>query len=322
MIRLFILFFFLIVTLVSCNKVQKADSIKISSLPVVKYIGEPIDTVLASSPVVIKYTINNKIEGITLEVSNSLSSTLVLPKKNKAGILEYFIDEMYTQKAGVLSCNLVHKGQILDTKQITILPQKKTINLETYLGPSYISTLPNDYAMLVSIPFDKYDNPNMKPLQVQTLNNTILKEQDPIAVDIVNYDIIPSKKKSGKLFIKVKNEDISSKRLELAIRPSFAQNFMIEYRQNNNIADGKELTSVTTSQIKDVYGNVIANGSLVRFRIQDANTSYFGYAKTINGVAVYKMVHPKKPKSISIQAFIEGFAKSNYIELNYVAHVF
>ena len=83
------------------------------------------------------------------------------------------------------------------------------------------------------------------------------------------------------------------------------------------MADGKELTTLSTTIIKDRYGNTIENGTLVSFILKNNNSAINAYGKTINGIAKTQILHPKKPEKYMAIAFIAGFANSNELIIEY-----
>ena len=93
-----------------------------------------------------------------------------------------------------------------------------------------------------------------------------------------------------------------------------AQDFSITTSTNHGYADGNEIITIKTSQIKDSQGNTITDGTLVTFSIQDDLCTYWQVqATTVNGFAFAKALHPQIPTSWRINASIIGIAQSEEI---------
>lgn len=307
-VTLFVCIFFVL----SCYK--KHTKVKVVK-PKVQLIAAN-NIITAGEALEIKYSTLTSLKGFKLFIKNSLNTSIVLPKFVNDQMV-FNIPETFIKKAGRLDYTLTFKKEKLDEGVINIKPLPKTKTIETYLGPNYITTLENEYAMLVSIPLDKYDNINRNKLKVKKTirgNSTVFNHKN---LEYVNYDRIFSMQKKGKIYLITIDKDTISKKKEIAVRASYATDFQIAYNRNNQLADGKEITEIKTSVITDKYGNIIENGSLVTFVINEEKNTYYGYATTINGIATFKKVHPSLPKKISIQAFVDGFSKSNKIKLGY-----
>ena len=100
-----------------------------------------------------------------------------------------------------------------------------------------------------------------------------------------------AKPKQGKIFIQSKRHNVNSKEFEATILASNPVDFEIDFDRNNSYADGKELTTLTTSVIKDKFGNIIENGTLVSFVLKGSNIDTKGtwenYKWDSNNTIVY-----------------------------------
>lgn len=93
--------------------------------------------------------------------------------------------------------------------------------------------------------------------------------------------------------------------------------FKLDLNRIHSYADGKGLSTLTTAVIKDQFGNIIKNGTLVSFLLKSGYNTLKIYEKTINGIAQIKCLHPNKAQNFEVLASINGLAKSNTINITY-----
>ncbi|ANW96904.1 hypothetical protein AXE80_11685 [Wenyingzhuangia fucanilytica] len=272
---------------------------------------------IAGSP--INLVFNKTTDSIpNLYCSSSYGNILISPtiKNNE---LQYLIPDFISQKSGYVYWQLTQEFHHLKGS-FYIHPTNKINNIETYLGPPSIEAGEVDYAMLVTIPLDNYNNPVAKntPVIINTkhLSNT---QQKTIPFDgMIAYQKIYSNKTAGRSFISTNCLNQTSKEYTLEIVPASPTNFNIDSKRVHDFGDGNQVTQFYTSKIKDRYNNIVADGTSVTFRIENDKKMYLQtFGTTINGIATAKMVHPDHSDTWNIQAFVDGFAVSNTISLTY-----
>jgi hypothetical protein len=81
-------------------------------------------------------------------------------------------------------------------------------------------------------------------------------------------------------------EKTTSKEVETGYIKYIATDFLIFYSRNHDYADGNQITSFTTSIVKDAYDNTVSDGTMVIFHITYQKTICFKtFGSTINGIA-------------------------------------
>ncbi|AUP81508.1 hypothetical protein C1H87_02455 [Flavivirga eckloniae] len=265
----------------------------------------------AGANIVLKFSSSNGATPL-LYCSNSHGAFLIEPIV-KNNTLHFEIPKNIANKTGLINWKL-----LADTEKLSgtffINPKQYPNTMETYLGPPTIEAGGTDYTMLVVIPTDVYDNPLKDSTQVNVKHQFLTSEyQDIIYTDqLVAHINLHSEAKTGRMLISSETLDKNSKEYVINVLPAIPTNFNITYEQNHNYADGNQITTFLTSEIRDKNGNMVSDGTLVTFFITNKNKNILKTsAPTINGLATAKMVHPDYGDTWMVKAYIEGMAESN-----------
>ncbi|CAH0334528.1 hypothetical protein FVB9288_00114 [Flavobacterium sp. CECT 9288] len=276
----------------------------------------------AGTPILLQFSSLKAVKNADLFLIHSYGKTIVKGKVNK-NKLRFSIPELYAKKTGTVSWYLIQDRKNIAAGQFEIVPNDVTPTLiENYLGPTTILTGQDHYTMMVAIPTDSYDNP-------KTDNTTVfIKDQflDDITVttkktaDFIAWKNIYSRTVSGKMLISTQCNTALSKEFETDITPSIATNFTIDYARNHQFADGNQITKLRTSVIKDQFGNLVGDGTLVTFQVTTKNNNFLKtFAATINGVAIAQLLHPDHKEIYTVKAYVTGMAESKPIQIAYQA---
>ncbi len=257
---------------------------------------------------------------VNLICHSAYGTTIVNPNYDLANV-SFTLPENISTKKGILDFKLVLKGTSLYNGSINIMAntKNKTV-LESYIGPPSISAGTHDYTMLVVVPTDSYDNPiaNHTPVSIKHQFLDDQKEASIKTTDLIAWKTIHSDTKSGRILVSSTLNDVSSKEFSIEVFPAQPTNFTIDYQREHIYADGNQITTFTTSVIKDTYGNTISDGTLVNFIIKNQNNSLLKtQGMSINGVATAFMLHPDHKATWEVTSQINGMATSNTIHINY-----
>ena len=231
--------------------------------------------------------------------------------------LSYKLPSFIYNKSGWVHWQLLNSNQ---TGDFYIHPQKKVQKIENYPGPPSLKAGSIEKSMLVAMPVDALDNPMPKNTKVITnqhfYNQT---EFDSIYTDgVVAYQWIPSQTKSGKIFLSNQCKRTIAKEMMIEVQPNSPVDFRIDASRVHTYADANQIVSFKTSVIKDVFGNIVANGTLVNFKIQNnLNQTFKTYGTTIEGIAQASIVHPESAQKWSVKGYIENYSQSPIIELDF-----
>lgn len=306
-------FLFILVALFFSCKKDKKNKAKSKNIDI-KWIQKPKHIFVGKT---LEFSIENNLDDLPIMIVTSTFGTTVIKATFQKDIIKFSFPKYISLRAGVLNYYIIHQKEKIDKGSVLLLPKKALAVLETYFGPQHIVASKDDFSMLVTIPTDIYDNPNKVSFSTIELFKDIEQNSMNNLSEIIHYKKIFSKQKKGKIFIQSKRNNVNSKEFEATILASNPVDFEIDFNRNSSYADGKELTTLTTSIIKDKFGNIIENGTLVSFVLKGSNKTLKVYGKTINGIATTQYLHPKKEHDFEVIAYINGFAKSNNINIVY-----
>ncbi|GAA4884845.1 hypothetical protein GCM10023311_04190 [Flaviramulus aquimarinus] len=251
-----------------------------------------------------------------LYLSYGYGSSIIKPT-TESDILKYQLPEFVSKKKGIITWTLLSELSNL-SGELKIHPKQEVTTMETYLGPPSIEAGGTDYSMLVVIPTDVYDNPLKDSTAVTTKHQFLQNETETTIYmkNSISYKNIFSETKKGRILVSSTSINRNSKEFTINVLPAIPTNFEISYQQNHDYADGNQITSFSTSIIKDQHNNIVSDGTFVEFFITNtSNTILKTSGTTIKGIASAKMIHPDHKDHWTIKAFIEGMAESNLIEL-------
>lgn len=255
-----------------------------------------------------------------LHCNSSYGSVIVYPDYEIAD--GYFtLPDPITSKKGIVDFQLISEGKPLYDGSISIVANTRgKTKIESYIGPPSISAGANDYTMLVVIPTDTLDNPiaDNTPVSIKHQFLEIIKEDVVKTNDFIAWKNIYSHKNSGRLLVSSSVQNLNSKEFSIEVFPAQPTNFEIDYIRKHAYADGNQLTTFSTSIIKDTYGNIISDGTLVNFVIKNTEGAILKtQGSTIKGIAYAKMLHPDHQETWKVTAYVSGMATSNTINIRY-----
>lgn len=310
-----ILLLLLTVVLLSCS--DKKEAAKTAwKQPQITWKKRPT-THMAGLPLTYTLESNSTTGGMALAISNDYGNALVIAKKQGKNY-RFEVPAIFANNCGFLNYALIQDGHTLYQGKTNIAANSTTHLLETYCGPPYLVASRDDFSMLVVIPQDFYDNPNKAPYMSAELYQNRPRERLITHEELLGHNNIYSRTIKGKVFVRAYIDTLQSKLLELSILSNNPTNFTISYTRQSVFSDAKELTTYTTSVIRDQFGNIVENGTLVSFYLSSSNgTHRKAFAKTSNGVAYTHVIHPSEPVTYSVKAYVENFAESNTVKLSY-----
>lgn len=277
-------------------------------------------TFIAGNSVKIEFISDSKSAKHQLFIVHSYGKTLIEGENNNRN-LSFILPKFYSQKTGAVSWFLFDEDKNVLEGTFEIIPNEKTqTQIENYLGPRSILAGGAEFTMMVCVPTDAFDNPvpenTTALIKHQFLENvvtTIEKTKDFIA-----WKNIFSSNSSGKILTSTESKNTTSKEIETEVYPNIATNFNINFKRNHNFADGNQITSLSTSVIKDQFNNIVSDGTLITFIITTKNNSILKtFGTTINGIAIGQILHPEQEDVYLAKGFVTGIAESNTISIDY-----
>ena len=279
------------------------------------------DTFVAGETISISFSNTNNGTPL-LFVQNSYSSTL-LKATTQNDSFNFTFPDWLAKKTGTVNWTLLLGKKKLLAGTIKIIPNGDEPPLiESYFGPRQILAGDNDYSMLVLVPTDNFDNPlpNNTLIKINQQYNGNIQSSEIKTDYLMAWQNIYSRHREGKVLVSAVCNTTSSKELVTEIYPANADDFEISAERVHNFADGNQLLELYTSRIEDAFGNIISDGTLVEFRVINAEGALLKtYGETINGVAVAKILHPEFSDDWKIKAYITGLAESNELQLSFTS---
>ncbi|MBT8276730.1 MAG: hypothetical protein KJO39_11340 [Bacteroidia bacterium] len=286
------------------------------------------DQFIAGDPISIDYRItladtigkNESTYTVHLLVISAYGSSLLQGQITETG-MNFVIPEEIARKSGDLDLRLIHNKRLLDSKTITITSKTNSgVIMENYLGPPSMTAGAKDFSMMVVMPTDEFDNllPDSTLVSMREQIDETIISTDLYVVNGYAWKNIYSTEKAEKVFVSAECLGVNSKEMETKIRPSYPVDFGIFAMRTHNYADGNQIVSLSTSLIKDVFGNIIADGTVVTFTIITSDGHKLSTSGAIlNGVAEAQILHPDHSVSWKIKGVISGIAESERITIEF-----
>ena len=277
----------------------------------------------AGDNITLRFKANQK-TGNALVVKNALGSSILEPVL-KEGIMEFQIPASYSQKAGLCQWEFVTFQEKPISGMLQIVPNtKKATQIESYLGPRSITAGNIDFSMFVIVPTDIYDNTLTNGTEV-TVKRQFKDDISQNEIEIKNlmaWTTIGATEKAGRMLVTASCNNTDSKELTTIVYPSNAIDFTITSKRDHQYADGNQIITFSSSVITDQFNNIISDGTLVSFIIQDKAGNLLSTSGiTLNGIAKAKLLHPVKEETWKVTAYVTGIAKSNTITIAFEAAV-
>ena len=266
------------------------------------------------------FTADQQSENIKLHVKNAFG-TLLLPYQKQNDQIVFILPTNFTRKAGLCFWKLIQENETLLKGNIDIIPMtEKGTNMETYFGPRSITAGDNDYSMLVIAPTDVYDNTVSNGTEV-TIKTQFLEKISDIKVatnNLMAWYNVRSPQKSGRILVTALCNGTTSNELTTIVFPANSTDFKINAIMDHNFADGNQIIKFKSDKIKDEFGNVVSDGTLVTFMIKNQKDAYlYTVGTTIDGVVEARTLHPSAASEWNIQAYITGASKSDAINVSF-----
>ncbi|MGB5274088.1 MAG: hypothetical protein WBN39_08535 [Flavobacteriaceae bacterium] len=284
------------------------------NLPTDYYAGDAIRLRFKSNP---------KIEARLL-LTNAFSTSVVEPKVLDS-VFEFEIPKNYREIAGICQWQLISQQRVSLSGQLQIYPNtRQKSEIESYLGPRSITAGNIDFSMYVTVPTDVHDNPltkGTKLLVKHQFENGLALDSVEIK-NLIAWSKISATERSGRILVSSSMAGATSQEFTAMVYPTKATDFTIAFSRNHPFADGNQTIVFKTSTLKDLYGNILSDGTLVNFRVRDAmGMLLLTTGISLNGIAEAKLLHPTHRENWKVTAYIAGAAKSNELAITFEAAV-
>ncbi|WP_417369037.1 hypothetical protein [Flavobacterium beibuense] len=278
-------------------------------------LSNPQQEYVAGSAIALSFTGTEGFNKAVMMVKSSYGSTVLQAKGN-----EFLLPDFMAAKTGQVHWYLFFDDELKLQGNFTIVPNAVTTGIETYLGPRTVNAGNENYTMMVTIPHDAFDNPVADSTAI-TLKHQFresINEEALYTENFIAFERITAPQKTGKMLLSSNCGTVATREFEADVYAALPVNFTINFTRNHEYADGNQLTTVYTSELKDKYGNTVNDGTSVTFMITTGGGNLLKtYGNTINGIAQSKIPSPEREDSYTIKAYITGIAESNEITVSY-----
>lgn len=259
-------------------------------------------------------------EGCFLKINSGWGTQVIGLQK------DIILPKSLTINAGLYHLSLWCGFKNLESKTLEITSLESEGEIDSYIGSK---SIPADrglhWAMLTSLPTDKFRNMvsdftkvDMKMIRP---NGGRVQVKQPTK-DGIAYLKILSNSQTGKTIISTSTLKAYGKEKELLELPNFPVGVKLIFEKNILFADNRQYFKVLTDQLIDRFGNRIADGTLVKFRIEDSkgNLSYYrGFSS--DGIASLNIQNPDNPGILKIVAYVDNLLSSSVYQLNFQPYI-
>ncbi len=220
-----------------------------------------------------------------------------------------------TQELGVVSL-LAQVGTVQAFAYLTIQPAPPIEPLTPLVGARFIIADASHWSMTIVIPFDIFGNPIQEgtPVQIEALHpgDVLDKKIVPIS-HLLAWRRVYSRTKAGRTVIAAQVAQIHGFEGTLLEVPGWPVPFSISAEPQPLPADGQLLTTLRSTIIRDKFGNMMPDGTIVMFIIEEPDgTRSFVPTYTIDGVATTSYQAPRVAGRMRMYATVLGVQSSAY----------
>jgi hypothetical protein len=227
--------------------------------------------------------------------------------RNKQAIFN--LKETETESAGLVTL-VAQAGPVRAEKKIRLLPGTPVDPLIPLVGARSVIADTNHWSMVVTVPLDRFGNPveDGTPVLMKALRpDGRIEEKQTSVTNLLAWWRIYSGTKSGRTIVSVTSGGAYGSEgllLEVAGPPV---SFQLSASPLNLAADGRQLTTLRTAILRDKFGNVVEEGTLVNFRVILPTGEITAIpAYTIKGIAEAPLQAPLVPGQVQIIAVALG----------------
>ena len=263
-------------------------------------------------------------EELNLLVSNKWG-VKVLTSQLKNDKASFDLLELNFQERGEIEFILTTEQKVLDRHKLEILPLSGDSLIESFLGPKTIFVGGEEKTMLTNVTTDKYGNPILDGSKVNYSirfpgEKSYTREVE--ADHLVSFIQLKSKEEIGKIIIGANCDKGSIREQEIRVIPGYPTKFRVEVVEWFPYADSRQTVWIRTDVIRDSFGNVIADGTMVSFMVK-ANSKIINEYKsfTVGGIANVYLENPPTETSWEVFAQSDNENRSNSIKLDFESNI-
>lgn len=226
----------------------------------------------------------------------------------QGGYLTITLPPEFTRHSGLVSL-VATSGHAVGEAETRLLAGEPVEPLVPLVGARSIIADAAHWSMTVTLPQDRFDNPvaDGTPVEIRALHPGGRLETRVQPVEhLLAWIRLYSGTKAGETRIAVESgEAVGPEGLLLEI-PGWPTPFTLEAEPSTQPADDRSLITVRTSTIRDQFGNVVPDGTIVTFVAETPDGPRFIPSVTVNGVAEAPIQAPDEPAIFQIVGSVYG----------------
>jgi hypothetical protein len=224
------------------------------------------------------------------------------------GRVQFTIPASDTMDSGVVDL-LVAAEDAQASAQILVQPGPPVEPVTPLVGARSIVADGEHWSMTVVVPFDQFGNPVAEgtPVQIRAQHPGDRLEELVVPVEhLLAWERIFSGTKAGRTTIAVQTGGAFGPDANLEEVPGWPIPFSLSAEPGPLPADGRHLVTLRTDTLRDRFGNVVPDGTLVTFVVQEGASglrrSLPGY--TLGGIAEVPLQAPLEPGVLQVVATV------------------
>ncbi|MEM7799570.1 MAG: hypothetical protein AAF633_10300 [Chloroflexota bacterium] len=212
-----------------------------------------------------------------------------------------------TTQAGWVTAAAKAGGETLKT-HLELVAGPPTEPLTPRVGPKTITADQKSWSLITVIPFDKYANPVKDGTQVTfsiAHPGNVIEEIQQETSYLLAWSRIYARDIAGKTFIAAQSGDAFGKEIIMNQTAGWPIPFSLSNEPERVPADGLRLTQVRSERIVDRFGNVLPDGTLVTFIVEDESGRQRNLpTQTVGGFAIIDVQAPLRPERLKVTATV------------------
>ncbi len=279
---------------VSAEAMTEPSTSVVMTAPEVVVAGDPVTLALQGLP--------DRAVGIVLSGTAGAHAATVV---GVAGMAEVVVPAPMARVRGVVTVHV--DGRLIG--RVDIAPGTAVRTLTPYVGPRSIVTGGEDHTMVTVIPVDDHGNPVAEDTLVTVTADRVDGERLTEAVrtdGLLGWVRITSGTRAGRTQLRALTAGTSgpvADVLEVAGRPV---PFALVVDAADAPADGRTTVAVSTTVLRDAFGNLLTDGTAVVFEVDGPDGFGQVQAVTVAGIASAQVRAPGRPGALEVRAHVLG----------------
>lgn len=262
---------------------------------------------------------------IQLLLSHSLGEMVLMPEIIRDTCI-FNVPSTLLKVSGQVHLSLIAEGSEVFKDDLYIAAGDPDGLIEAFASPKSVRIDSEEDVEFLSIATDAYGNLCEDGQSIQlVLNQTsqrVKRYAQKIADGYGQFRVSMPYRQVGKLMAASNAGRAFSDEKEFLITSGKPARLEVVVTDYFPYADGRQNVVVATKDVKDQYGNIVSDGTEVKFRVSDdSGYSSFYQSFVINGKANALIRNPDEPGTLHIEAMTSDQNRSKAVDLKFQANI-